>query len=294
MTTNFQRIGIVGRLGSETVKASARRLAGLLRELRHEAAIEAHFAASVQDIGLATKTISEIGEWADLVIVIGGDGTLLGAARDLCAFEVPILGINRGRLGFLTDIMPDDMERHVKAVLSGQFVKEDRFLLKASILREGEEVCSATAMNDVVLHPGQAIRMISFELSIDNQFVYSQRSDGLIVSTPTGSTAYALSAGGPIMHPKLDALVLVPMFPHALSSRPLVVAGDAQICIDIVEDNSLAPMLSCDAQNSMQTQLGDVVCIKKLPHRLHLLHPTSHNYYAICRNKLGWGKKLVD
>lgn len=292
--SEFQRIGIVGRPGSESVKASTRRLAGLLRELQKDAAIEEVFAQEVTDIGLPTKHISAIGQWADLVIVVGGDGTLLGAARDLCAYEVPILGINRGRLGFLTDIMPDDMERHVKAVLAGNFVKEDRFLLQATIVRDGVEVSSGTAMNDVVLHPGQAIRMISFELSIDEQFVYSQRSDGLIISTPTGSTAYSLSAGGPIMHPKLDALVLVPMFPHALSSRPLVVAGDAQICIQIVDDNTLEPMLSCDAQTSMQTQLGDLVRIKKLPHRLHLLHPTSHNYYDICRNKLGWGKKLVD
>lgn len=290
----FNKIGIIGRLGSDMVTQTLDRLVGFLRQESIAFCFESALEDIVTDPSCEFKNRDQLGDWADLIISVGGDGTLLGAAREMAVKEVPVLGINRGRLGFLTDIMPKDMEKRVKEVLQGKYVTEDRFLLQAELIRNHKVIASATALNDVVLHPGQSIRMIEFELYIDHQFVYSQRSDGLIVSTPTGSTAYALSAGGPIMHPSMDALVLAPMFPHSLTNRPLVVGAECEIRIVPSEENDLPPHISCDAHNHMLTQPGDQLVIKKMPHKLHLLHPEHHNYYQICRNKLGWGARLGE
>lgn len=296
-TFSFNKIGVLGRLGSDNVVSTLQRL----RHWGAEKGLALQFDLELQGSmangsapTLSFNSRAAIGDWADLIIVVGGDGTLLGAARDMARFEKPLLGINRGRLGFLTDIMPDDLPGAVERVLRGDFVKENRFLLEAQLLRDDAVVGTAMAMNDVVLHPGQSIRMIEFELHIDNQFVYSQRSDGLIVSTPTGSTAYALSAGGPIMHPSLDAIVLVPMFPHTLTSRPLMIDAGSEIRIAISDNNDLPPHVSCDAQNHLETRNGDTLVIRRHPHRLHLLHPSDHNYYETCRTKLGWGSRLGD
>lgn len=288
----YQQIGVLGRPGSPSVKNSIARLANLLSDWGLAAALHADSADLQPAVALPLMSTHDLGQWSDLIIVVGGDGTMLGAARDFATFGVPLLGINRGRLGFLTDIMPEDMPQHVASVLQGQGLAEERFLLEASIVRQGQVTATGLALNDVVLHPGEAIRMIEFELWVDGQFVYSQRSDGLIVATPTGSTAYALSAGGPIMHPSINAMVLVPMFPHALTSRPLMISGDAELRIVIGADNQLMPRLSWDAQRQAGTEVGDEIHIRKFPHRLHLLHPQSHNYYDICRNKLGWSQRL--
>ena len=297
-SNRFNKIGVLGRLGSETVAATLQRLANWCHEqalpVTFDRALEAMLEPSTMKPAPQFASREEIGFWADLIIVVGGDGTLLGAARDMAQYEKPLLGINRGRLGFLTDIMPDNMATEVGRVLQGDYVLENRFLLEAQIVRGGKVVAQAMAMNDVVLHPGQSIRMIEFELHVDQQFVYSQRSDGLIISTPTGSTAYALSAGGPIMHPSLDAIVLVPMFPHTLTSRPLMIAADSEICVVISDNNDLPPHVSCDAQHHMETRNGDELVIRRHPHRLHLLHPSGHNYYETCRTKLGWGSRLGD
>ena len=181
-----------------------------------------------------------IGRDSDLVIVVGGDGSLLGAARSLAAQEVPVLGVNRGRLGFLTDISPQQLESQLEGVLAGRYVLESRFLLDVLVMRGEEVLARGDALNDVVLNSGVSARMIEFDLYIEEQFVYTQRSDGLIISTPTGSTAYSLSGGGPIMHPGLDALVLVPMFPHTLGSRPLVIHGNSSVRICLLYTSDAA------------------------------------------------------
>jgi NAD+ kinase len=233
-----------------------------------------------------------MGEICDLVIVVGGDGSLLGAARALSPSHVPVLGVNRGNLGFLTDISPADIEEKVAEVLEGKYTVESRFLLDLVVKRAGEPIGEGTALNDIVLHPGKATRMIQFELYIEGQFVYTQRSDGLIVATPTGSTAYSLSGGGPIMSPKLDALVLVPMFPHTLSSRPIVVDGNSELKLVISDNNKTYPTVSCDGQLSFSLAPGDVITIHKKPHKLKLLHPLNYDFYRTCREKLGWGTRL--
>jgi NAD+ kinase len=235
----------------------------------------------------------ELGAKSDLVVVVGGDGSMLNAARVLVCHDVPVLGINRGRLGFLTDIRPDDIEDTLSAVLDGRYHEESRFMLEFEVARDGALLPGGTALNDVVLHPGTAAQMIEFELFIAGQFVNSQQSDGLIVATPTGSTAYSLSAGGPIMHPNMNALVLVPMNPHTLSSRPLVIDADLEVCVNVVKQRSVLPLVSCDGAVLFYTEPGDQIIIRKKPGALRLIHPLDYNYYEACRSKLGWGNRLV-
>jgi NAD+ kinase len=235
-----------------------------------------------------------IGEVSDLIIVVGGDGSLLGAARTLARFDVPVLGVNRGRLGFLTDVSPDEIEQRVGEVLDGHYHIEKRFLLDATVKHNGEPIGVADALNDVVVNSGTSAKMIEFELYIEGEFVYRQRSDGLIISTPTGSTAYSLSGGGPIMHPRLDAIVLVPMFPHTLTSRPIVVDGNSEIKMVICDSNLAQVPVTCDGQVNLNAQPGDVVYIHKKPHKLKLIHPLNHSFYASCRDKLGWSTSLIE
>ncbi len=291
----FRNIGMIGRLNSNKVVESIRRLSRYLMEEGYHVILDDRIAEVMPGHGLQVSKVSMLGEICDLVIVVGGDGSLLGAARALNRSNIPLLGINRGRLGFLTDISPDDtMCEEVQAVLDGEYDTEKRFLLDAEVKRDGNPIGSSTALNDVVLHPGKSARMIGFDLYIEGQFVYNLRADGLIVSTPTGSTAYSLSGGGPIMHPVLDALVLVPMFPHTLSSRPIVVDGKSEIKIVVDASQDIYPTVSCDGQTHTPCAPGDSITIRKKAHKLTLLHPKGHNFYEICRTKLGWSSNLGD
>lgn len=294
LAESFNRIGIIGRLDSRSVELSVHRLVHLFDELGKRYCIEQSLADAMNDLDCPAKDSDSLGSWADLIIVVGGDGTFLSAARSVAQYEVPMLGINRGRLGFLTDIMPSQMEHHVEEVLAGKFHLEERFLLRMQVIRNGEVVADDCAVNDVVLHPGQSIRMIEFDLHIDDQFVYSQRSDGLIVSTPTGSTAYALSAGGPLVHPSMHALVLVPMFPHSLTNRPLVVGSESHLCIRVGYMNDYPPHVSLDAQNHLPLKHGDELHIFKYPQTVKLIHLEGYNYFEICRTKLGWSNKIEN
>ncbi len=230
-----------------------------------------------------------MGEVADLVVVVGGDGSLLHAARALVKYNTPVVGVNRGRLGFLTDIKPSMVLSKLDQVLKGEFQLDKRFLLEMEIRSAGDVIYQAIALNDIVLHSGRSVHMIDFELSIDGQFVYRQHSDGLIVSTPTGSTAYALSGGGPIIHPSMDAIALVPMHPHTLSSRPIIVGDQSEIKIR-VQENRVMPMVSADGQHSVALNAGDALHIRKHPFKLNLLHPPGYDFYMSCRTKLGWNQ----
>ena len=288
----FRNIGLIGRLESPRVVETLDQLKSFLLARGCRVILEESTAAELPGHGLQVASMRLLGEMCDLAVVVGGDGSLLGAARALVRQKVPILGVNRGRLGFLTDISPDEVCDGVAGVLDGEYIMESRFLLDTHIQRAGEPHGSGRALNDVVLHPGKATRMIEFELFIEGQFVYSQRSDGLIVATPTGSTAYALSAGGPIMHPALDAIVLVPMFAHTLSSRPIVVSGSSEIKIVVSTENHSSLQVSCDGQDHLTVMPGDAIYIHKCPHKLRLVHPLAHNFYEICRTKLDWGNRL--
>ena len=289
----FKKIGLIGRVENSAVIESITVIKDYLLSRGLSVIIEQETAAALSDHGLEIYGHQQLGETADLVMVVGGDGSMLGAARALARHKVPVLGVNRGRLGFLTDITPSDLEAGLEQVLQGNYILENRFLLETNIQREGESIGIGHALNDVVLHPGMATRMIEFELFVDGLFVYSQRSDGLIIATPTGSTAYALSAGGPIMHPSLDAMVLVPMFPHTLTNRPIVVSGGSEVKIVLSDENHSDLQVSCDGQDNFVVTPGDVIYVRKYPHKLRLVHLMGHNYYEVCRNKLGWGSRLA-
>jgi NAD+ kinase len=288
----FQNIGVVARLRHKLVQDSLHRLVAFLKSEGHTVFAESETAKLLGDKDIKTISRSTVEGVVDLVIVVGGDGSMLGAARALADLNVPLLGLNRGRLGFLTDISPIDMERGVGQVLAGKYESTKRFLLEMAVIRNGKEIAGELALNDFVLHPGRSVRMMELELYIDDQFVYSQRSDGLIISTPTGSTAYALSAGGPIMTPELDAMVLVPMNAHTLNSRPLVVSGERRLEILVGTRNELHPLVSCDGQIDVNTEPGDIIQIKRKERPIRLIHPLDHNFYGTCRDKLGWGTRL--
>lgn len=291
--SEFKRIGLVGRQGHTGTADSLARVLAVLQQRQLEIVLDEKTASLLPDRQFTIHSREQLCAECDLVIVIGGDGSMLSVARIVASHHVPVIGINRGRLGFLTDILPEEIEDRLAAVLDGAYTEETRFLLEFEVRRDNELLSGGCALNDVVLHPGTAAQMIEFELFIDDQFVNSQQADGLIVATPTGSTAYSLSAGGPIMHPSLDAVVVVPMYPHTLSSRPLVVGAQSGIRIVVVEQRGLLPLVSCDGAVKFTTQPGDEIIIRKKVGPLRLIHPLDHNYYQTCRSKLGWGNRLI-
>ena len=289
---DFKRIGLVGRPNHSGVVDSLSRLFAFLSEKDVEIVLDDVTAGLIENPGVNECTREQLSSRCDLVIVVGGDGSMLNVAKFIASDQVPVIGINRGKLGFLTDVLPNEIETNIANVLNGNYSVEKRFLLDVVARRGTTEHNLGAALNDVVLHPGKAAQMIEFELFIDDKFVYSQESDGLIVATPTGSTAYALSAGGPIMHPHLNAVVLVPMYPHALSSRPIVIDGDSEIRLVVAAKESLEPQLSCDGEVKYTAVAGDEFLVTKKSVPLQLIHPPKHSFYQACRSKLGWGSRL--
>jgi len=293
----FNNIGLVGRPGHAGVVDTLRRLLKFLEDKDLTVFVDDLTAELVSSHGQRQCTRAELSKFCDLVIVVGGDGSMLNVAKFVASDQVPVIGINRGRLGFLTDILPDELETGITSVLDGSYSVDSRFLLDVTARpntgESTEDHYLGSALNDVVLHPGKAAQMIKFELFVDGKFVYSQESDGLIVATPTGSTAYALSAGGPIMHPGLNAVVLVPMYPHSLGNRPIVVDGDSEIRIVISPKEIIEPQISCDGQVLFTASAGDELIVRKKAVQLKLIHPSEHTFYQACRSKLGWGNRLV-
>ncbi len=289
---SFDHVGIIARHGNQKVAEAVRVVEAFLRA--EGVVLLAEQASQDLMAGSADEVLSreELGARCDLIVVVGGDGSLLGVARDLAATGTPVIGVNRGGLGFLAGVAPDQIALQLGEVLAGQYVADHRFLLEARVVRDGEDIGGSCALNDVVVHAGTMSRMMDFSLVIDGTFVYHQRSDGLIVASPTGSTAYALSAGGPIMHPNLDAVVIVPMFPHTLTSRPLVVPGDSRLEIIVGSTDSTNPQVSCDSQVDIPVETADRVQISKYPYQLALLYPVEHSFYESCRSKLDWASRM--
>ncbi len=289
----FRRIGLMGRAGKRSVIKSLLQVAQTVNEIGLTLIMDMQ-TANLPTLNLTeiekVKTVKRgmIGEICDLVIVVGGDGSILQAAEALARYRVPVLGVNRGRLGFLADVKPDEVAQKLRQVLMGDYQLDHRFLLMMEI-REGDKIIHQDmALNDIVLHAGKSVHMLDFQMTIDGQDVYRQHSDGLIAATPTGSTAYALSGGGPIIHPSMDAICLVPMHPHTLSSRPIVVSGNSEVCIRIHEDNRTQPMVSADGRASVSLDQEQRLYIRKHPDKLTLLHPPGFDFYEACRTKLHW------
>lgn len=291
MHRRFQTIAIVGKPRHDIALETHLAVYNWLKDRKYNVLVEEKIATQ---LNLANPmSIAEIGEWADLVIVIGGDGNMLGMARELAKYRVPLIGINRGNLGFLTDIAPQTAFEQLHSCLErGEFMIEERFLLDAKIEQNGKIIEANNALNEVVVHSSQIARTIDFEVSIDGKFAFSQRSDGLIIGTPTGSTAYSLSAGGPILTPNLNAIALVPMNPHSLSSRPLVVDGDSVISMRFAEYNQSNLVISCDSQRLLPFSPDERILVQKSPDKLRLLHLKDYNYFNVLGSKLGWLSKL--
>ena len=288
----FHRIALMGRTGVEGVPETLSALKDYLLSLDKQVVLEKSSATMIEDDHLPVVSTATISQHADLLIVVGGDGSMLSAAHIAVPQDLPVLGINRGRLGFLTDIHPSELTK-IDAILNGHYKEESRFLLESKIEINHQIIAQNLGLNDIVLLPGDIAQMIEFDILINNEFVCSHRADGLIVATPTGSTAYALSGGGPIMHPHLDAIVLVPMFAHTLSTRPIVVNGDSHIQLIISDSNDTSPYISSDGQNRIAVSPGGTVNIHKKSKQLHLIHPEDYNYYTTLREKLGWEKRAT-
>lgn len=289
MAEAFKHIGIIGKYADTTVGDTLAALRDYLLERQIPALLDASTANFWPEHNMEVASREGLGQRCNLVIVVGGDGTMLNAARSLAQFTPALLGLNLGRLGFLTDVSPGEMEEKLGEILAGRYTEEDRYLLSCRIIRDGEEISKNDALNDVVVHKWDVARMIEVDTYINGTFVNTLRSDGLIVSTPTGSTAYALSGGGPILQPCLEAMVLVPICPHTMSNRPIVI--DANNVVEIVvkgHDQSHA-QVSCDGQINLGLVAGDRIQIRRLEHTIRLIHPVDHDHFHILRAKLNWG-----
>jgi NAD+ kinase len=286
MKNAFRAAALIGKYKSPEIAVPLLELARFLQARGVEVMIDRLTASHIGDCPYPVLTLEELGARADLAVVLGGDGTMLNIARTFAPYEVALVGVNQGRLGFLTDISIDTMVQTIGTILEGHYVTEDRMLLQAEIYTGEERVFDVLAFNDVVVSKGLQGSMIEFEVHIDGELIYTQRSDGLIVATPTGSTAYALSAGGPIVHPSLRVIALVPVCPHTLSNRPIVISSDC--VVEIIIRSTDDPRAHFDSHSHFELCDGDRISVKRYPHHINLLHPVGHSYYGMLRQKLNW------
>ena len=285
----FKTVALIGRYNTADIADSLLGLAGLLQQHGCAVLIEKETAANIGKNGFCIGDYPAIGAKADLAIVLGGDGSMLSAARHLAAHGVPLVGVNQGRLGFMTDIAFSQMPETIEVLLSGDYTVEERTMLEARVLRGDQEIFSTQALNDIVVNKGATGRMIEFLVYIDGQFVYDLRSDGIIVTTPTGSTAYALSSNGPILQPSVPGIALVPVCPHTLSNRPITVSDQCVIEITI-KQRAIGASLHFDGQPHSELVVGDKLIVRRAAHSIRFVHPPGYSYYAMLREKLHWSE----
>lgn len=286
----FNSIGIITKPEAESARQTLQSLCNFLNNRNCAVILDEQAPDIINNCGFTKASRETIGNQCDLAIVIGGDGTILNAVRSLAHADVPLLGINVGRLGFLADISPAQLETSLDEILNGSYREEQRLLLEMQVFRDNKLIFEADAFNDVVVHIRDVARMIEFETRINDEFVNHQRADGIVISTPTGSTAYALSSGGPILHATLDAITLVPISPHTLSSRPLVVHADSKINVLICNTKEGIAQATCDGHLSTDVYVGDHIKVKRKEKKITLLHPRQYNYFEILRAKLHWSE----
>lgn len=290
MLNAFNTIALIGKYKSPEIAEPLLQLADFLSRRGARVLLDPLTASHVGTDTREVLPLEEVGRAADLAIVIGGDGTMLNIARTFAPYNVALVGVNQGRLGFLTDISMESMFETMASILDGNFVTESRMLLQAEVVSAGDRVLDVLAFNDVSVNKGAEGSLIEIEVRIDGQFVYNLRSDGLIVASPTGSTAYALSSGGPILHPGLGVIALVPVSPHTLSNRPIVVSGDA--VIEILIHKAADARAHFDSHSHHELKERDRVVVRRSPQAIRLLHPLGHNYYHMLREKLHWSETL--
>lgn len=288
--SQFKTIGLIGKYGDKGVSDALLTLHGFLCKEQLQVITDQETASMLANSSIETGSRDEIGERCDLAIVVGGDGTLLNAARSLADHDVPLAGINLGHLGFLTDISPNDMCESITEILKGNFQTEERFLLQCRVDRAGEYIPVGNALNEIVVYKWNVARMIELETYIDDKFVHKLRADGLIIATPTGSTAYALSSGGPIIHPALDATVIVPICPHSMNNRPLVIGSDCVTEVVVCASTRDHARVTCDGQVNFELMAGDRVEVSRKPEPIRLFHLPHHNHFELLRAKLHWAE----
>jgi NAD+ kinase len=285
----FKKIAVIGKPEGEIPTEPLKELYALLNTrgltVRTDARTGAAFGAKADEIFDSADVIPG----ADLAIAVGGDGTLLGVARIAATHSVPLVGVNLGTLGFLTDVPKDELSELINAILDGRYTEEKRLMLDAEVKRDDKIVFEAVALNDVVISRGAMGTMIEFAVAVDGEFIYSLRADGLIVATPTGSTAYALSSGGPILHPTLPAISLVPISPHTLSNRPIAIASTSEVRVKLIR--GVNARVNFDVQSFFDPRSDDVVIIRADPNPLRLLHPEGYSYFGMLRTKLHWNER---
>ncbi len=288
MNSPFTTIALIGKHKNPEIAVPLLNLAEYLTKKNYSVLLDHLTASQVNNDKYPALSLEEIGKQADLAVVIGGDGTMLNIARMLVPYDVPLIGINQGRLGFLTDLSADTMFETLDEILAGHYTTERRMLLYAEVIRSGKSVFGSLALNDVVLYRGMSSGMIEFEVKVDSEYVNTLRSDGLIVTTPTGSTAYALSSGGPILHPGLELIALVPVCPHTLSNRPIVIGPEASV--EIQMHSSANVRINCDSHSCCDLEQTDSIVVRRFPKTVRLLHSINHSYYRMLREKLGWSE----
>ena len=286
----FKTVALIGRFHSAGVADALRTLGEYLRKRGCAVLVEKETAASNAVAGFPVADYGEIGERADLVVVQGGDGSMLSAARNLAGHDVSLVGVNQGRLGFMTDIASAKMIDAMAEILAGRHAIEERTMLSAEVHRDGSVALATLALNDAVVNKGSVGRLIEFVVNIDGEFVYDLRADGLIVATPTGSTAYALSSDGPIMQPGVPGFALVPICPHTLSNRPIMISDRSTIQISLKRASDAR--LHFDGQMQCDLLEGDRVVIRRAAHTIKFVHPPGYSYFAMLREKLHWSEGL--
>ncbi len=286
MNPSFKTVGLIGKYKSPEIAGPLLKLAEFLTRRGIKVLIDRLTASHIGDNKYPVLVLEEIGRQADLAVVLGGDGTMLNIARTFAPCDVALVGVNQGRLGFLTDISIDTMFETIGTILEGNYVTEERMLLEAEVFSGEQSVFRVLAFNDVVISKGIKGSMIELEVRIDGQFLYTVRADGLIVASPTGSTAYALSSGGPIVHPSLSVMALVPICPHTFSSRPIVISSES--VVEIIIGSAADARAHFDSHSRFDLRERDHVVVRRYGHTIRLLHPVGHNYYAMLREKLHW------
>lgn len=295
MKSIFRQVALIGKYHAAVSAAQASSTRAALEDIAHfigslgcEVVIERDTATHASISGYATLDVPSIGEQCDLGLVVGGDGTMLGIGRQLARHGVPLIGINQGRLGFITDIALDQFRSVLPPMLAGEYAEDHRTLMHARVMRDGHCVFDALAMNDVVVNRGATSGMVELRVEIDGHFVANQRADGLIVATPTGSTAYALSAGGPLLHPSNPGWVMVPIAPHTLSNRPIVLPDAVEVAIEVVSGRDASA--NFDMQSLASLLHGDRISVRRSKHTVRFLHPRGWNYFDTLRKKLHWNE----
>jgi NAD+ kinase len=284
----LKTVALIGRANTPGIAEPLKTLAACIASKGYAVVFEADTAADIDPDGFERLDHAQIGERVDVAVVVGGDGTMLGVGRELAPYGTPLIGINAGRLGFITDIPLEEMSTVVPQMLAGAFEREERMLLESRIRRDGQTIFRSVALNDVVVNRSGFSGMAELRVSVDGRFMYNQRSDGLIVATPTGSTAYALSSQGPILHPQLEGIVLVPIAPHALSNRPIVLPDHSNVSIQIVSGRDVN--VNFDMQSFTSLELNDTIEVRRSRHTVPFLHPVGYSYYATLRKKLHWNE----